>query len=376
MTFEEQFIDVLTKVGIDVLLTNPCARIKELLKLIKNRSEFDVINLPREDHGIGISCGAFLAGKRPALLIQSTGIGNLLNSLASLTLTYHFPLPIFCSWRGVIDEPVEAQKQFGEALEDILKSLKVHVHKIVSQGEISIIETETSKAFSDRSVHVFLISPRLWSKEVLMEIDYPPRNHKKLELKQNNQSLKNIHLTRYEVIREIAHAISDDVALISNIGMPSKELFDIKDRNGNFYMTGSLGQVSAIGLGLSRYTEKQIIVLDGDGSLLMNPGILPLISNYSRNNLTIICLDNGTFGSTGDQITLSWDGLDLVQVANSFGLTKTRTIYLTSEIIDILKNIEKIEFINVKIKVGNADVKPISLSNREIADRFSNWVQE
>ncbi|MHA2244993.1 MAG: sulfopyruvate decarboxylase subunit alpha [Candidatus Hodarchaeales archaeon] len=375
MSFEAKFLETLQNLGIDTILTNPCARIKEFLKLLDNQRDLDVIQLSREDHGIGIAGGIFLAGKKPVLLIQSTGLGNLLNSLASLTLTYKFPLPIFCSWRGVIDEPISAQKRFGESIEGILKALNVSVHIIKKDDEISIIEEKTIESYREQTVHIFLLSPRLWSKSSLLELKYQPRKLSAFDGRYFAKLYPNPHLTRFQAIREIVNNISDSIALIANIGFPSKELFNIKDRFGNFYMTGSLGQVSAIGLGVSRYTTKHVIVLDGDGSLLMNPGILAMVAQYETSNLSIICLDNGTYGTTGDQPTLSWSGVDLELVARSFGLTKTCKVDSKEGIKQAVQNIHSYQFIHIKIITGNAKVGPISLNNLEIGQRFSNWIQ-
>ncbi|MFX0125812.1 MAG: sulfopyruvate decarboxylase subunit alpha [Candidatus Hodarchaeota archaeon] len=375
MSFEETFLTILHGAGVDVVLTNPCARIKEFLKLLEQQSDFDVIQLPREELGIGIAGGAFLAGKKPILLIQSTGLGNLLNSLASLTLTYQFPLLIFCSWRGVIDEPIEAQKRFGKALPGIFQALKVSIHLIEKQSDITIIEEVLKVSYAKRNVHIFLLSPRLWSKEFSVKGTVKKRIFpSSVEIK-FNESLSTPHLTRYQAIQEIVKQISNDVALISNIGFPSKELFTIKDRPGNFYMTGSFGQVSAIGLGISRYTTRQVIVLDGDGSILMNPSILPMVVQYGANNLIIICLDNGTFGSTGDQPTMTWVGVNLELVAKSFGLTKTCTIYSVDEIKRVMRILDHYQFILIKIHPGNAKVGSIGITNQDIGLRFSNWLK-
>lgn len=368
------FITTLRRAGVDVVLTNPCARIKEVLKLLEQESAFDVIQLPREDLGIGIAGGAFLAGKKPILLIQSTGLGNLLNSLASLTLTYQFPLPIFCSWRGVIDEPIEAQKRFGGAIIGIFKAVNVSVHLIKNQDEISIIEEKLKGSYKEKSVHLFLLSPRLWTEGLIVKHTIKPRKSTISGEIKFDKSSSSPFLTRYQTIQEITKQISNDVALISNIGFPSKELYNIKDRPGNFYMTGSFGQVSAIGLGISRYTSKQVIVLDGDGSILMNLSILPMVAYYGTKNLTIICLDNGTYGSTGDQPTLTWAGVNLEVVANSFGMTKTCTVYSEKEIKKALRERNKYQFILIKIKPGNAKVGSIQIANQEIGRRFSNWL--
>ena len=375
MSFEERFHAILQRAGIDVVLTNPCARIKEFLKLLESQSDFDIIQLPREDLGIGIAGGAFLAGKKPILLIQSTGLGNLMNSLASLTLTYQFPLLIFCSWRGAIDEPIEAQKRFGNALPGIFQALNVPIHLIKKQSDVSIVEEVLKVSFVDRSAHIFLLSPRLWSKEFFVKDVVKKRKFATSVEMKFKESLLSPYLTRYQAIQEIVRFTPNNIALISNIGFPSKELYAIEDRPGNFYMTGSYGQASAIGLGVSLYTAKQVIVLDGDGSILMNPCILPMVVQYGGNNLTIICLDNGTFGSTGDQPTMTWTGLNLELVAKSFGMTKTCTVSSEDGIKEVIRDINDYQFILIKIIPGNAEVDSIGITNQNIGIRFSNWLK-
>ena len=77
-------------------------------------------------------------------------------------------------------------------------------------------------------------------------------------------------MARREAIRDIMRDIEDEL-IVCNIGFPSRELYDIKDRNENFYMIGSMGLASSIGLGLAlARPDKDIVVIDGDGSLLMN----------------------------------------------------------------------------------------------------------
>ena len=82
--------------------------------------------------------------------------------------------------------------------------------------------------------------------------------------------------------------ILDDI-IIANLGIPSKELFEIKDRDLNFYMLGSMGLVSSIGLGLAIIQEKHVYVIDGDGSLLMNPNALISIGDYASSKPDNYC---------------------------------------------------------------------------------------
>ena len=120
-------------------------------------------------------------------------------------------------------------------------------------------------------------------------------------------------MARREAITDIMNYIEDEL-IVCNIGFPSRELYDIKDRKENFYMIGSMGLASSIGFGLAlARSDKDIVVIDGDGSLLMNMGSLVTIFANNPNNLTWIVIDNGAYGSTGNQDTYS-QVLDLSEI--------------------------------------------------------------
>ena len=110
-------------------------------------------------------------------------------------------------------------------------------------------------------------------------------------------------MARYEAIQDIMNQIDDEI-VVCNIGFPSRELYEIDDRDKNFYMIGSMGLASSIGLGLAlSKPDEDIVVIDGDGSLLMNMGSLVTIFATNPSNLTWIVIDNGAYGSTGNQDT-------------------------------------------------------------------------
>ncbi|MGL6298786.1 MAG: thiamine pyrophosphate-dependent enzyme, partial [Methanobacteriaceae archaeon] len=111
-------------------------------------------------------------------------------------------------------------------------------------------------------------------------------------------------MKRFDAIKNIMENITDEL-IICNIGFPSRELYEIKDRDENFYMLGSMGLASSIGLGLAMAisNNKKVVVFDGDGSLLMNMGSLVTIFNQNPENLVWVVFDNGCYGSTGNQCT-------------------------------------------------------------------------
>ena len=107
--------------------------------------------------------------------------------------------------------------------------------------------------------------------------------------------------------------------MVSNLGWPSKELYAVRHKTSNFYMLGSMGMATPIGLGIAITSSKEVVVIDGDGSLLMNPGTLATAAALAPRNLTIIAIDKSAYGSTENQPTLTGSCVDLEAVARKFG---------------------------------------------------------
>ena len=127
-------------------------------------------------------------------------------------------------------------------------------------------------------------------------------------------------MIRSEVLREIAPIIRDHL-VVCNIGLPSQELHMIDDQPTNFYMLGTMGLASSIGLGVALAQDKTVIAIDGDGSILTNMGTLPTIANNVADNFILMIIDNGSYGSTGDQPTYAGKKTSLTAVARACGAT-------------------------------------------------------
>jgi phosphonopyruvate decarboxylase len=126
-------------------------------------------------------------------------------------------------------------------------------------------------------------------------------------------------IARYEAIAAILAHVDEADLVLSTTGMISREVFTTDDRPGNFYMLGSMGLLSSLGLGLALLApQRRVWVLDGDGSALMSLGTLPLIATAHPPNLLHIILDNEAYESTGGQPAIS-ASVDLAAVGKSCG---------------------------------------------------------
>lgn len=112
-------------------------------------------------------------------------------------------------------------------------------------------------------------------------------------------------MRRVQAIAAIVARLGDELVVAAN-GWISRETCAAGDRAGNFYMLGSMGLASSIGLGLAlAQPEKRVVVFDGDGNLLMALGTLAMIAERRPHNFLHIVFDNEVYGSTGGQRSLS-----------------------------------------------------------------------
>ena len=183
-------------------------------------------------------------------------------------------------------------------------------------------------------------------------------------------------MNRFELMSSLQDALQENL-VVCNIGLPSQELYKINDRPNYFYMLGSMGLSSSIGLGLSLSLDKNVISIDGDGSILMNMNTLATIGNRAPPNYTLLIVDNGSYGSTGNQKTFTNEKTSLKDVAIGAGCQKViecsgqQTLNtLNTAIAD--KNNSYV--IISKINSGNVFTNPIPLNPITIRDRFRKFI--
>jgi sulfopyruvate decarboxylase subunit beta len=367
---EEIVLRILHEEHIDLIASLPCDKNKRLTYLLP--SEFPVLDLTREEDGVGICAGAVLAGKRPVMSIQSSGLGNMLNALLSLSCVYHFPLPILASWRGVWNEAICAQIPFNKPLPEILDVYHIPYMIFRTDKDLEGIRDVIHRAFEQQTPYVALILPSCWEPQQHVEITYPVRSipEKIISL----PSCVSPKLTRLEAISTIVSLIPENAVIISNIGVPSKELFAAKDRAGNFYMLGSYMQASAIGLGCAFCSPATpVYVIDGDGSLL-GSAVLPVIAAQHLSNLHIMALDNGTFGSTGNQMSPAYATADLGMLALAVGITSVLRVSSHEGIADAISR--RVPFVHILIRPMNSTSPNISMTPGDIRRRVESFLQK
>jgi phosphonopyruvate decarboxylase/sulfopyruvate decarboxylase subunit beta len=180
-------------------------------------------------------------------------------------------------------------------------------------------------------------------------------------------------ISRYAAIRAAVKQLGVEPVIHAN-GYPSRESHAVADRPQNFYMIGSMGLASAIGLGITlARPAPSTVVFDGDGNLLMSLGILPIVGALGPRRFVHCVFDNEVYGSTGNQRSAA-AGVRLDAVAAAAGYRSATTAVTEDEVADrlaaALRDEEGPHFILVKVTSEQADVPRIAHTPAQIRDRF------
>ena len=146
----------------------------------------------------------------------------------------------------------------------------------------------------------------------------------------------------------------------------------LDDQATNFYMLGTMGLSSSIGLGLALAQKQKVIAIDGDGSVLTNFGTLPTIANNVADNFVLLIIDNGSYGSTGDQPTYAGKKTSLTAVAKACGCENVIECQAeqAAETVQAALDSNQMTIIVCKCESGNIKVPVITMDPVVIRDRF------
>jgi len=187
-------------------------------------------------------------------------------------------------------------------------------------------------------------------------------------------------MQRREALKTILQTVNKNTAIISSLGLMSRELFKLNDLPQTFYMTGSMGLVSSIGLGIAVNKSKiKVLVIDGDGSLLMNLGSLATIGHFRPKNLIHLVLDNEAYASCGKEPTISKTA-KLDKLAQMVGYRIVKKVKTKNELERVLSRVLRYKngpcFILAKIKLGGQRDLPRILNLDKITKRFKEFINQ
>lgn len=265
-----------------------------------------------EGNCTAIAAGYHLAtGKVPAVYMQNSGEGNVINPLASLLndKVYAIPMIFIVGWRGepgVHDEPQHIYQ--GEVTVKLLEDMDVAAY---------VVTKETTEEELDAQMQVFR-SLLAQGKDVAFVVKKGA-----LSFEKNVEYSNKNHMRREEIIEHIVNVSKED-PILSTTGKASRELFEIREKNGqshkyDFLTVGSMGHTSSIALGVAlQKPQQKIWCIDGDGAMLMHMGAMAVIGANKPSNLVHIVINNGAHETVGGLPTVASE-INLVKMAEACG---------------------------------------------------------
>ena len=146
MSVNEKIVSDFKNNDISFVTTVPCKQLAGVIAAIEADDSIYHIPSNKEDGGMGLCAGAFMGGKRPAIIMQNTAIGVTINTLVTLIQYYRMPLPMLISYRGELGEPVACQVEMAVHTKALLAQLNIptyHFHKEADVEELDAILKHT-----------------------------------------------------------------------------------------------------------------------------------------------------------------------------------------------------------------------------------------
>lgn len=324
-----------------------------------------------EGNATALAAGYYLAtGKVPIVYLQNSGIGNIINPLASLLndKVYGIPCIFIVGWRGepgIHDEPQHIYQ--GEVTVSLLEDMDVRTSIIdcntTDQQLQDVMEQFQEVLNAGKSVAFIVRKGALQYEE-------------KVTYKNDNDML------REDIIKHIVDVSVEDV-IVSTTGKASRELFEIREANGqshkyDFLTVGSMGHSSSIALGIAiQKPNTKVWCIDGDGAVLMHMGAMAVLGSRKPTNLIHIIINNGAHETVGGMPTVASD-IDFVKIAVGCGYPAAVCVDTFEKLDKALyeaKNAEELTLIEVKCAIGaRDDLGRPTLSPKENKENFMQYL--
>ncbi len=309
-------------IGADFYTGVPDSQLKALCNCLMSTYGIDPkhhVIAANEGNCTALAAGYHLAtGKVPVVYMQNSGEGNIINPVASLLndKVYAIPMVFIVGWRGepgVHDEPQHIYQ--GEVTIRLLEDMGIAtfvIGKETTDAEVESVMAGFRNVLAQGKDVAFVVRKGALSYDG------------KVVYKNDNV------MAREEIIRHIV-AVSDEDPIVSTTGKASRELFEIREANGqshkyDFLTVGSMGHSSSIALGVAlNKPERKIWCVDGDGAVLMHMGAMAVVGANAPKNLVHVVINNGAHETVGGMPTVA-SKMDLVAIAKACGYPKAVSV--------------------------------------------------
>ena len=345
----EEFIDILDT---DFYTGVPDSLLKPLCDSLYRRYGSDPshhVIAANEGNAAALAAGYYLSSGLPAVVyMQNSGEGNIINPLASLLneKVYGIPVIFIVGWRGEPGVPDEPQHVFqGEVTLTLLKDMGIACNVIddtTLPEDFRKIHTSMKEALDKGHCIAYVIRKGAFSSDGAAEYTDIGR------------------LRREKVVEKIAEASFGDV-IVSTTGKISRELFEIREKNGeahgrDFLCVGSMGHASSIAMGIAlNRPDIRVWCIDGDGAFLMHMGAAAVIGKAAPQNLIHVVLNNGAHETVGGMPTAAAN-VDLPAIALACGyrhVLRAENEVELDEVLDYLRGAKELSFCEIRCALGS-----------------------
>ena len=326
-----------------------------------------------EGNAVGLAAGYHLAtGKIPVVYMQNSGLGNIINPVASLMndKVYGIPCVFIVGWRGepgVKDEPQHIYQ--GEVTVKLLDDMDIASFIIgndTTSEELDAKMTEFKALLSKGKQVAFVV------RKGALEFDG------KVKYENDNK------MVREEIIEHIATVSGEDI-VVSTTGKASRELFEIRERRGqthgsDFLTVGSMGHSSSIALAIAKEKpNRKIWIIDGDGAVLMHMGAMALLGANAPRNVVHVVINNGAHETVGGMPTVA-EKIDMCKIAEGCGypsVVSVDSFKVLDKALNEAKKAAKLTFIEVKCSIGaRDDLGRPTTTAKENKENFMKYLED
>ncbi|MBX3227733.1 MAG: phosphonopyruvate decarboxylase [Labilithrix sp.] len=382
----KSFVETARQAGFGLYTGVPCSYVKPFINYVidaqahgptdaRGRPALSYVGAANEGDAVAIATGAELGGKRAITMMQNSGLGNAVSPLTSLNAIFRIPTLLIVTLRGEPGGPKDEPQHelMGQITTKMLETMNVgweyfpteesEVANAIERAVGHMNKTELPFCFVMKKDSV--APHKLTSKPTMRQV--PP-----VDPAASLADFPAVRPSRTEVLRAVQKAAGPDDLLVATTGYTGRELYACDDRDNQLYMVGSMGCAAPFGLGLARARpDKRVIVLDGDGALLMRMGCLATLGYERPANLVHVLLDNEAHDSTGTQSTVT-HSVDLGGCARACGYPDVARVADAAALEAALADRKNgLRFLHVKTRPGAPEDLPRpKITPREVAARL------
>jgi phosphonopyruvate decarboxylase len=343
-----------------------------LTDLAMSRAAPRYVNAPNEGEATAYAAGCWLGGGRAGVLVQNSGLGNLYNVLTSLLDAYHIPVWFLIGWRGMPGADDEPQHLRMGAISKEILELAGAQFDVLAPDKLPHLAASINRDFSRRTVAGLLAPLGFIERGAIGDHNLPrvdaDKHHGAVSCVRHAPGEK---ATRRAAIDALAGTFPD-AAMFATTGYIGRELYTRADQPNNFYMAGSMGHIAPLALGHADTAGRPVLVLDGDGALLMRLSGLAFVGARAPKRFAHVVLDNAAHESTGAQATLSAT-TDLAHIASACGYRhclETDDLAAACELCELGLAGDGPVFVRLRIRTGGPVPERIRIPLPDLAARF------